>query len=926
MQSFFRVSLAPLALACVCLSAAPATAAPATAAPATTALADPLASLTLDVPATKFVLKNGLTLIVHEDRSAPLVAVNIWYHVGSKDEPKGRSGFAHLFEHVMFEGSENSKAGFFKTTQEIGASDQNGTTGWDRTNYFETVPKAALDSILWLESDRMGHLLGVLDQAKLDKERAVVKNEKRGNENEPYGKAYALIVRGTTIPGHPYDHPTIGSVEDLDAASVDDVKAWFTTYYGPSNATLVLSGDITPAEAKAKVEKYFGDIPPGAPLSRPTRWVDRRTGTIRETAYDRVAQPKLYRVWNTAEYAAADTDYLQFVAGVLAGDNNSRLYKRLVIDERLATEVAAGVDNREIGGQFSIEVTLTPDADMGRVEGIVDEELKRLIANGPTPTELARVRTGAMAGLARAIESISTKASLLAESQTYLGSPDGWKAGFARSKNATPRDLQEAARRWLSDGDYVLRILPFGELAASGAAADRKTMPMPQSVAAAVFPTVERATLANGMKLVVARRPGTPVVSATIQVSTGVPRDYASVAAGTGGIAMSLLDDGTVKQTGAQLIDRLGALGATIQSGGGGETSTVSLSALKPALADSLALYADVVMNPAFRQADVDRIRAEVIADLVAARQDPDRAAGRVLRAAMFGAGSPYGQLTTEATLGNVGRDDVAAFHARWFHPGNATLIVVGDTSLAEIRPMIEKAFGAWRPGAVPPTIAPTASFPAKPVVYLIDRPGSEQTNVAVALIAPPRAGGDEVSREIMNMALGGSFTSRINMKLREEKGWTYGAGSGFGRGGKAARLFAINAAVQTDKTAESMAEIAAILKGVVADARLTADEVARAKDEMRSGLGSAWSTADGIAGYLADQTAAGLPNDHFPNYSATVARKSLEQIDSAATALIGGRALTWVVAGDRAKIEANIRALGLGELRVVDADGNASR
>jgi zinc protease len=435
---------------------------PVAAKPAVAAAADPLAGLDIDVSAKKFVLKNGLTLIVHEDRSAPLVAVNIWYHVGSKNEPKGRSGFAHLFEHLMFNGSEHFNDDFFKATEKLGASDQNGTTSVDRTNYYQTVPKAALDSILWLESDRMGHLLGVVDQAKLEEQRAVVKNEKRSGEDSPYSKAQDLIIRATTPSVHPYGHSTIGSMEDLDAASLDDVKQWFRDYYGPSNAVLVLAGDISAAEALAKVGTYFGDIAPGAPVSQPKSWVVRKTGTVRETAYVRAAQPVLVRVWNISDYASADTDYLQFLAQTLAGSRTSPLVKRLVIDEQLATSAEAAVDNREIGGQFSIEVVAKPGVDLAVIEKIVEEELRKVISAGPSVSEMAKVRTSNIAGLVRSYEGIASKAALLAESETYLGGPDAWKLGWDRFRAATPGDLQSAAKRWLTDGDYVLHMVPFG--------------------------------------------------------------------------------------------------------------------------------------------------------------------------------------------------------------------------------------------------------------------------------------------------------------------------------------------------------------------------------------------------------------------------------------------------------------------------------
>jgi len=882
----------------------------------------PLDDLSLDISATKMVLANGLTLVVHEDHSAPLVAVHIWYHVGSKNEPLGKTGFAHLFEHLMFTGSEHFNKDFYKATEKIGATEQNGTTSVDRTNYFQTVPTASLDTMLWLESDRMGHLLGAVDQARLDEQRAVVKNEKRQGDNRPYAKVADLAVRATASVGHPYDHRTIGSMADLDGASLDDVKEWFRTWYGPSNATLVLSGDITPAAAKAKVEKYFGDIAPGTPVSHPRSWVDKRSGTVRETTFDRVAQARIYRVWNVSDYASPDTDYLRVLADVLSGGKTSRLHKRLVIDEQLATSVAADVDNREIGGQFEIVVTLKPGASVDRVEAILGEELKRVVATGPTPAELRRVQTAIQADLARSLESISSKAYMLAESQTYLGTVDGWKASYARIAAATPADLQRAARTWLSDGDYVLRVLPFGDLTASGAGADRQTVPMPEAAITATFPKVERATLANGMKLVVAQRSGAPLIELSMLVRTGTPTDFATISPGTGPLAMGLLSEGTTTRTGPQLTEALDALGTTMKANGGGETSAVSMSILKPALKPSLALYADVLMNPVFAQTDIDRAKAQTTARIASLQQNPAQAAGRVLPRLIFGADSAYGRLTSAASIQPIGRSDVVAFHERWFHPNNATLIVAGDTSLAEIKPLIEAAFTKWKPAPVPATVAPAGLPAARTVVYMIDRPNAPQSVIRAALLAPPRAEGDEIARDAFNTAFGGSFTSRINMKLRQEKGWAYGARSGIG-GGHGSRIFSTTASVQVDKTAESMTEIAVLLRDVIDSHRIDAPELIAAKANMSLGLSSAWSTNQGISQYLADQAAYGLPDDYLDRYPQAIAAETIDTANAAGAALIANRPVTWLVVGDRKAIESKVRALNLGEVRMIDADGN---
>lgn len=916
----FKTILAAGLLASSALIAYPVAAKP----PAAVA-ADPLAGLNIDVPAKKFVLKNGLTLIVHEDKAAPLVAVNIWYHVGSKNEPAGKSGFAHLFEHLMYNGSEHFNDDFFKATQKLGASDQNGTTSWDRTNYYQTVPKEALDAMLWLESDRMGHLLGAIDQAKLDEQRAVVKNEKRQGQNNPYSKAQDLIIAATAPPEHPYGHSIIGSMDDLDAASLDDVKQWFRDYYGPSNAVLVLSGDITPEEALAKVEKYFGDIAPGTPVSQPKSWVVKKTGTIRETSYVRAAQPVFIRTWNISDYASADTDYLQFLAQAFAGSRTSPLVKRLVIDEQLATGAEASVDNREIGGQFSIEVTAKPGVDLAKIEKIVDEELKKVIATGPSAREMAKVRTSTIAGMVRSYEGIASKASLLAESETYLGAPDAWKLGWNRFTGATPADLQGAAKRWLTDGDYVLHMVPFGQLSAAATGADRTRMPEPGAAVPAVFPALERGELANGLKIVVARRTGVPVVNMSMLVNTGIAADWRTETPGVGSFAAGLMDEGTKTRTGDQLSDQLGAIGASVGSGGGGENSVVSLSAIKPTLREALAIYADVVLNPAYRVADVERTKASSLAGLISAKQDGAKAAARLAGSLLYGKDSPYGGLQTEADIAAIDPAKLAAFHSRWFKPNNATLVVSGDTSLAEIKPLVEAAFGKWQRGTVPERIVPMAQNAAKPVVYLVDKPGAQQSSISASVIAPRRVEGDNAARGVFSTAVGGSFTSRINMKLREEKGWAYGASAGVS-GGRGSRVYSARASVQSDKTAESMAEIAALLKSATTDRKLTAAELADAKDNMTLGLSSDWSKSSGVAGAVIDQLSYDLPDDYYAKYPQAIAGVTLDAAHAAGAELLAGKALTWIVAGDLSKIEAGIRALNVGEVRVIDADGKMLR
>ena len=360
----------------------------------------------VNIPYEKFTLSNGLTVLVHEDHKAPIVAVNTWYHVGSKNEKPGKTGFAHLFEHLMFGGSDNFKGRYIDAMEKVGATDLNGTTNEDRTNYFENVPVSALDYTLFLESDRMGHFYNSINKEVLDLQRGVVQNEKRQGENQPYAVAEELIVKNTAPAGHPYSWTVIGAMEDLDAAALADVQKWFQTYYGPSNAVLVLAGDIDLKTAKEKVTKYYGDIPPGPPIARPTAWIAKMTGEHRGWVQDRVPQALLTMTWNTPQWSTRDSVLLELVGQVLSDGKTSRFYKRLVYDDRIATQVQAGQNAREINGQFQIYAFAQPGAGLEKVEAAVREELARFLKDGPNDSELERVKVQYEAGLVRGTERI----------------------------------------------------------------------------------------------------------------------------------------------------------------------------------------------------------------------------------------------------------------------------------------------------------------------------------------------------------------------------------------------------------------------------------------------------------------------------------------------------------------------------------------
>ncbi len=883
----------------------------------------------VDIPFEKFTLPNGLTVIVHEDHKAPIVAVNVWYHVGSKNEKPGRTGFAHLFEHLMFNGSENYDDDYFKVLDPIGATDLNGTTNEDRTNYFQNVPTSAVDVALWMESDRMGHLLGAITQAKLDEQRGVVQNEKRQGENQPYGKVWNEIAENTYPKGHPYSWSVIGSMEDLGAASLDDVKEWFQTYYGPSNAVLVIAGDIDVATARQKVEQYFGDIPPGPPITKHETWIAKSTGEHRQIMQDRVPQARIYMVWNMPEWKSRDAQMLDLVSDVLTSGKTSRLYKRLVYDEQIATDVGAFVDTREIGGQFVVMATARPDANLADVERGVREEMAKLLAEGPTNTELQRVKTQARASFIRGVERIGGfggKSDVLAQGEVYAGDPEFHKTRQERIAAATAADLRDAAQRWLADGAFIIEVHPFPDYATGPAGVDRSTgVPEAGSPPAASFPAIQRATLPNGLEIVLAERHTIPVVRFELTVDGGYAADQFGTP-GTASLAMDLMDEGTARRTSLQISEELALLGASLGSGAGLDAANVSLSALKENLDASLDVFADVVLHPAFPENEFARLKRERLARIQQEKAQPIGIALRVFSTLLYGQGHAYGNpLTgsgTEASVQGMTRDDLAQFHATWFKPNNAKLLVVGDITMEEIRPKLERLFRDWRRGDVPQKNLATVPQKDGSAIYVFDRPGAQQSMIIAGHVAPPRNSPDEIAIEAMNTILGGEFTARINMNLREDKHWSYGAQSLFWPA-KGQRPFFVYAPVQSDKTAESVAEIRAELSAIGSDRPATAEELDRAKASRTLTLPGQWETAAAVLGSISEIVEYGLPDDYFATYPGKVRALTLSDINRAAGAVLHPDKVVWIVVGDRAKIEQGLRDLNIGPVREIDADGN---
>ena len=888
-----------------------------------------------DIKYTKFVLKNGLTVLVHEDHKAPIVAVNTWYHVGSKNEKPGKTGFAHLFEHLMFSGSENFNTTYLNALERIGATNLNGTTNNDRTNYFENVPTSMLDYALFAESDRMGHLLGVLDQKKLDLQRGVVQNEKRQGENQPYGVTEELIVKNTYPVGHPYSWTVIGEMQDLDAAAMADVQDWFKTYYGPNNTIIVIAGDVTPEVARQKVEKYYGEIPPGPPIAKQETWIAKRTGTHRGWVQDRVPQARLYRIWNVPQYGSQEEAQLDLAAQVLGRGKTSRLYKRLVYKDQTATSAVATDDTNEIGGQFDFTITAKPDQDPQKSaanfrnsEKAADEELKNFLKNGPTEAELQLAKTQIFGNYARIVERIGGfggKSDLLARCQTFTGNPDCYKDYLTWIKAATPATVKKAANDWLTDGDYVLEVQPYPANLKADAKLDRSKPPAAGEPMSLKLPPMQKATLSNGLKIVLAERHTAPVVNFSLLVDSGYAADPSS-APGTASFSQRMLEEGTPTRDSLKIGEELESLSANFNAGANLDWATVNLNTLTLTMDKALDIYGDLILHPAYPQKEFARLQQDRLATIRREKVQPQSMALRVVPQLLYGKGHPYSLpftgSGTEASVNKLTREDLAKWHETWFKPNNATLLIVGDTTLAAIKPKLEKLFAGWKPGDVPKKNVAQVAQPEKNSVYLIDRPGSGQSIIFGAQLAPPRNDPDAIPLQLVNDIFGGNFSSRINMNLREDKHWSYGVFS-FLPAARGQRPYLSLSPVQTDKTKESLAELVREYKDVTGGKPIVAKELKDEQDNATLGLPGSFETVQQLAGAYSQILQYGLPEDYFNTFTEKAMSLTPESANATAKKFILPDHLVWVVVGDMSKVEQGIRELNLGEIHKIDADGN---
>jgi zinc protease len=878
----------------------------------------------------KYTLPNGLQVILHVDRKLPVVHVNQWFHVGSKNEKPGRTGFAHLFEHEMFEGSKNAPQKYFSYAEQAGANlfegGVNGTTNNDRTNYFITVPSGSLEFVLWLESDRLATLGEHLTQKNLDEQRAVVKNERRqGLENQPYGRAFSLINENLFPAGHPYSWPVIGSHEDLSAASLEDVQEFFRKYYTPNNLSLVIAGDFDPAEARRLVEKYFGNIPAGPPLDRPERWISSLSGEKVVEASDRVPQERVYLVWPSPPFYAPDDAELDLTSVILTDGLASRLQKALVYDRQLCTDVNAFQNSMEIASFYAIVATARPGASLPEIEQIVTSEVKRLARSGPTPAELSRAQTKwefqFVSGLER-IGGFGGKADLLNSYNTYLGDPGKFEFDQARYRNATVESVRAAVAHWLDTGNLlVVRFHPEKSGRASETALDRSQKPALGADRPFRAPEVQSARLANGLQLFVVERhelPRVAVAVAALAGSVGDPpgRD------GTTSLTLQTMPLGTSSRGALEIETALGNLGTSFVTDMHRESARIGFGILRRNLEPGLALLADVVLHATFPTAEVEREekrRLDMLAQQADSANEVSRRVGPMLS---FGREHPYGRAVDglPETVRPITRDDLVAFYrARW-KPGGAALVFVGDVTLDDARRLADASFGAWSGGAPESVAIPAASPSPARIVYVVDRQDAAQTVIRQLLPAPKRQSPDFAALTLADAVWGGSASSRLDMNLREDKGYSYGVFSSltlFREGGEWIAL----GGVQTNKTKESVAEFDKELKAIGGGRPITPEEFEFQKARILRGYAQGFETESQVAQQVMDLWALGLPMSELQGEYDEIAKTTPDQARAATTTWAKPDAARLLLVGDWAKIGPGLKELGV-EVVMLDDEG----
>jgi zinc protease len=897
----------------------------------------------------KHTLDNGLGVMLVEDHRLPRVAVSVWYHVGPANEEPGRTGFAHLFEHMMFQESKHvGQDQFFKILEEAGGSDMNGTTNFDRTNYFETLPSNELELGLWLESDRMGYLLDKLDIAALENQQDVVRNERRQSiENAPFGVVEEAIYHNLYPMGHPYYGYVMGSHADIQAAKLDDVRRFFKQYYTPNNASLAIVGDIDKAATMKLVEKYFGPLKKGPEVPQVQVTTPPITSERRLEVKDHVELPRLYMSWLTPNFFQAGDAEADLTSHILGGGKSSRLYRRLVYEKQIAQDVSATQNSQSLGSVFTIQATARPGHTLDELEKEVNEVLDSLRSQGPEAKELDRARTAVETSIFEGIERFGGFGGVADRIQTYnhyTKNPDYLAQDVDRYRKVTTAQVQQFAQKYLpNNARVIVRGVPGepdlgapvptppktkgGTSEGEAVNADepwRANRPAAGTASEVKVPTPETFQLANGLTVLLNQRKGIPIVSSQLVFRSGSGQNPVE-RPGLAAFTLDMLDEGTTTRSSVQFADEMAQIGASFDISSRRDFSSMSLTSLSSKFATGVDLIADAILNPTFPAEEIERVRKSRLASLVQLKEDPDQVANRVAALAINGSNDPFGHPTigTEASVTALKQEELKNYWTEHLKPNNAGLMVSGDIDKDRLKTILDRAFANWKAGPAGEAVKPVALESTQRMI-LVDKPGAQQTQLRLVLPGVPRSSPQFESIEAMNGVFGGNFSSRLNLNLREGKGYTYGAYSGFsylrGRG-----WFMVYAPVRSDATAPAVTEILKELSRMT-EAPVTADELRLSKKALLAMLPAGLETNLGTVGLLAELYEYDLPLDYYSTYATKVSGLTDTAVKDAAEKYLLPKMAILVAVGDRAKIEPELRKLNLGMIELQDLEGKPVR
>ena len=874
----------------------------------------------------KHTLPNGLDVILHQDRSIPVAAVNVWYHVGSKDEEIGRTGFAHLFEHIMFRGTRHHKSSHFEPLQKIGAT-LNGSTTGDRTNYWEDVPSNYLELALWLEADRMGFLLDALDQEGFDTERDVVKNERRQSyENRPYGMASWHMQQSLFPLPHPYHWMTIGSQEDLDAASLDDVKDFFRQYYSPSNASLAIAGDIDTAAALDLAHRYFSDLNPGPSVRRIDRADSLLSGRVDLEMTDRVTLPRIYAAWLAPANFSGRDDAGDILRAILSDGQSSRMYRTLVYDKQIAQSASVGYHAAEIAGQFRMELTPADGHTLDEVEAAAEAVLAGIADDPPTEEEFERAvnriemqhqrmlsRVGGFGGRADALNYFNV----------FTGDPGALNQAMDKYRSVTREHVLQAHHEIMAAGQVRMRVYPERALSTATVALDRTQQPAGGPTPEFVPPVPERARLPNGMEVAVVTKTGAPLVTFAVLARAGAIGDAAGLPGLTSFMA-ALMDEGTTNRSSQEIASAFEHIGSRLSVEARKEVTLLTAETLNRHWRHALGLAADLARNANFPDHELARVRRERLTDLRRARDDAGFVADSNYGALIFGPESPYAHssLGNEATVSAARRDDLVARYGQALRPDRLCLLVAGDVNLEEAMRAAEEYFGDWssRADGIADVDVPAGTTGGGPQLFLIDKPAAAQSVIRAGMPLAQRNHPDHMPLSVLNYAFGGQFSARLNQNLRQDKGYSYGYNSGISWY-NAPSLLSAGGSVQTEVTREAVIETLREFEDISGARPLTVEELENAQNGLRLGYPSGFERPAQLLGQLVPLVQFDLPSDYFRTFEQRLAGVTLADTHRVGAEYLATERLRVLVVGDRERVEEPLRELGY-ELTVLDTEG----